>query len=147
MGRAAQAVCNEPRNCPAVALRGAVTALIVDDDAAFRRLLRQLLERAGCQVVAEASNGYEALAFSTALQPELITMDLEMPRLDGAAATALIAEDSSAAIVIVSSSHSRSKLDRALQAGAIAHIEKHKVTIELPNVVELVAARRRRGAA
>ena len=65
--------------------------LIADDHAALRKAFRQLLEkRDGLQVVGEAADGFQAIAQAHALQPDVILMDISMPRMDGIEATKLI---------------------------------------------------------
>jgi DNA-binding NarL/FixJ family response regulator len=69
-----------------------VRVLLVDDDVSFRVLVRTLLEAAGLpvEIVGEAGDGEEAIALAVELEPDVILMDLDMPRLDGAAATLAI---------------------------------------------------------
>ena len=66
--------------------------LLVDDDQSFRVLVRTLLEAGGLAVdiVGEAADGEQAIALALELRPDVILMDLDMPRLDGAAATLAI---------------------------------------------------------
>src|SRR5690348_9326821 len=78
--------------------------LIVDDDAAFRQVLRSLLEAAGLAVAGEAANGVEAVEFAGRLRPAAVTMDLDMPVRSGAAATREICSGGSPMVVIVSGS-------------------------------------------
>ena len=61
-----------------------ISVLIADDSMIFRRLMREALMRIdGCEIVGEASNGRLALEKITGLQPDLVTLDLEMPVLGG----------------------------------------------------------------
>src|SRR4051812_45698540 len=85
---------------------GGSTVLIVDDDAPIRVLIRHVLEDAGYTVVGEAANGAEGVARAAELSPDVITMDLEMPVLDGVGATERICADGCVPIVIVSGSGS-----------------------------------------
>lgn len=117
--------------------------LIVDDDPGFRALLAQLLAGAGHIVVGEAATGSEAVELAARLRPDVITMDLEMPAMNGAEATAAIcATGSCPSIVIVSGSRSSHYLAEALTAGARWHVAKADVGAELTAVVEALAVRR-----
>ena len=111
--------------------------LIADDDVGSRVLLRQVLERAGFVVAGEATNGAEAVRMANELQPDAITMDLEMPVMDGAAATRAICLNGSAPVivVIVSGLQSKERIAAALEAGARSHVTKRDVVEELPQVL------------
>jgi DNA-binding NarL/FixJ family response regulator len=61
----------------------AITLLIVDDDARFRRLAKQLLEREGFTVVGEAADGAGALTEVAALRPQVVLLDLQLPDASG----------------------------------------------------------------
>src|SRR5262245_35644783 len=96
-------------------LRPGVLRVLVVDDVGFMRIaLRQIIEADGdMQVVGEARNGEEAVALACELNPDVVTMDVEMPLMDGVEATRrIVAEVSPKPIVIMVSSHT--------QAGAVA---------------------------
>src|SRR5437868_6197386 len=86
------------------AVPGGRTVLIVDDDAAMRALILHVLEDAGYTIVGEAANGAEGVDRAAELSPDVITMDLEMPVLDGVGATERICAAGCVPIVIVSGS-------------------------------------------
>jgi CheY-like chemotaxis protein len=111
------------------------TVLIVDDDAPIRMLIRHVLEEAGYTVVGEAANGMEGIERAAELQPDVITMDLDMPVLDGATATERLCADGCAPIVIVSGSESSELVGRALAGGARWHVAKRDLVTQLPRVV------------
>ena len=85
-------------------LRSAQSVLIVDDHPSFRRCARALLTSEGFEVVGEAPDGTTALEAATALNPELILLDIQLPDIDGfEVARRMLAEDSKRQIVLVSS--------------------------------------------
>ena len=85
-------------------LRSAQGVLIVDDHPSFRRCARALLTSEGFEVVGEAADGAAALDAASALNPELILLDIQLPDIDGfEVARRLLAEDPKRQIVLVSS--------------------------------------------
>jgi DNA-binding NarL/FixJ family response regulator len=93
---------------------GAPRVLLVDDDADVRGALRGLLEDEGIEVVGEAGDGLEAVDSVRRSQPDVVLMDLRMPRLDGIGATRRIRELAPNVQVVVSTAYE----DVALQTGA-----------------------------
>lgn len=61
--------------------------LVVDDNSFMRITLRRIIENLGYEVVGEGSDGFEAIMLYKAYKPDLVTMDITMPRKDGIAAT------------------------------------------------------------
>lgn len=100
--------------------------LIVDDSAVDRRLLTHILDGdPQISVVGEAVNGAQAVEMALRLRPDVITMDIQMPVMDGFDATARIMEESPTPIVIVGSSvEGPDRAFRALNAGALTLIPK-----------------------
>jgi two-component system, response regulator PdtaR len=111
--------------------------LIVDDDDAVRSMLALVLEDAGCVVIGEASDGASAVRLAVRLRPDLITMDVDMPLLDGLAATRRIAALGIAPVIVVSGSPTSERLTAALDAGASCHISKLDAASELLPAVEV----------
>ena len=100
--------------------------LIADDHALFRDGLRSLLLAQGHEVIGEAKNGREAVELARQLQPDLLLMDVQMPELDGIAATRLItAEMPSLKVVILTASEAEEKLFDAIKSGAQGYLLKN----------------------
>lgn len=100
--------------------------LIADDHALFRESLKALVEARGYTVVGEAADGAQAVDLAIALRPELILLDLRMPRLDGLAATAqLRLHVPDARIVILTASEDEADLLQAVRAGAQGYLLKN----------------------
>jgi CheY-like chemotaxis protein len=112
--------------------------LVVDDDDAARSMLSLVLEDAGCFVVGEASDGFSGVRLAEQLRPDLITMDVDMPLLDGLAATRRIAALGIAPVIVVSGSPTNECCAAALAAGAWCHISKLDAVSELAPAVEVV---------
>lgn len=100
--------------------------LIADDHALFRDGLRSLLRAEGHDVVGEAKNGREAVDLTREIKPDLVLMDLQMPELDGLAATRLIVTESpDVKVVILTASEEETKLFDAIKAGAQGYLLKN----------------------
>ena len=104
-----------------------VRVLVVDDSGFFRRRVTEMLEAdPSLKVVGTANNGKEAVAQAKALKPDVITMDIEMPELDGISATRQIMQVAPTRIIMFSSlttDGARATLD-ALEAGALDFLPK-----------------------
>jgi two-component system chemotaxis response regulator CheY len=99
--------------------------LIVDDALIMRKRIREIAEAAGWQVAGEASDGEEAVALYQRERPDLVTLDIVMPKLDGVTALKQIIEaDPQARVVMVSAVNQKGKLAECIQAGAIDFIVK-----------------------
>ena len=99
--------------------------LIVDDAAFMRLVLKNMLEKNGYEVVGEASNGQEAIERYKVLSPDLVTMDITMPIMEGIEAVKRIREmDSNAKIIMCSAMGQQVMVVQSLQAGAKDFIVK-----------------------
>jgi two-component system, chemotaxis family, chemotaxis protein CheY len=93
--------------------------LIVDDAAFMRMMIKNILVEAGYEIVGEAENGHDALDKFKDLRPDLITMDITMPEMDGIEAVKKILEiERSANIVMCSAMGQQAMVIDAIQAGA-----------------------------
>lgn len=99
--------------------------LIVDDDPIVRLDIRSILETAGYEVVAEASDGFEAIEFCQKYQIDLAIVDIKLPLLDGLAASKKILDDTLASSVILLSGYSDDHyVQKAKRYGASAYMVK-----------------------
>lgn len=114
-----------------------IRVLIVDDSRTSRRLLRCLLEAEGYVVAGEAKDGEEGIKKYEELKPDLITLDITMPVLDGVGALKAIRErDRDVKIVMITAAGQRNKIIECLKEGANEFVTKPydaadvKMTIE-----------------
>ena len=99
--------------------------LIADDASFMRQMIREIIEPEGHDVVGEATNGIEAVDLFNELSPDLVTMDIVMPKRSGIdAVKAIVAEHPTACIVMCSALGQETLVMEALQAGARAFIVK-----------------------
>lgn len=106
--------------------------LLVDDHTLVRQGLRTLLEGEGLQVVAEASDGQEALSHAKALQPDIAIMDISMPRLNGLNATREMKRSSPKTKTILLTQHDEGQyIGEALEAGVKGYVLKNQAASEL----------------
>ena len=99
--------------------------LIVDDALIMRKRIRDIAEQAGWEVAGEAGDGEEAVALYQRETPDMVTLDIIMPRMDGVAALkTLIGNDPAARVVMISAVDQRDKLTECIQSGAIDFIVK-----------------------
>ena len=99
--------------------------LIVDDAAFMRMMIKNILIKNGFEVVGEASDGAQAVDKYKELKPDLVTMDITMPEMDGIAALKVIREfDPNAKVVMCSAMGQQAMVIDAIQAGAKDFIVK-----------------------
>jgi two-component system chemotaxis response regulator CheB len=102
-----------------------IRVLVVDDSAFARKVMREILQAAGFEVVGIARDGLEALELIAELTPDVITLDLMMPNLDGIGVLRALPKERAPRVVVVSVSNEESELGvEALQAGAINIVQK-----------------------
>ncbi|MDX6503894.1 MAG: hypothetical protein QOE29_1019 [Gaiellaceae bacterium] len=119
-----------------------IRVLLVDDHAVVREGLRAFLElQEGIEIAGEAADGEEAIVATLELEPDVVLMDLVMPRLDGLAAMRALREQAPAARVIVLTSFlDDDKLMPALRAGAAGYLLKNAEPQELVRAVRAASA-------
>jgi two-component system chemotaxis response regulator CheB len=121
-----------------------VRVLIVDDSPTLRIIIRRILEKdPGIQVVGEAANGEEAIACCRKLNPDIITMDIQMPGMDGYEAVRHIMAEMPRPIVVLTSTESDIRLGityKAIECGALMVLGKPKgMPVTDPEADKLIA--------
>lgn len=102
-----------------------VRVLIVDDSKTSRKMLRSILEDAGMEIIGEAADGQEALKLFTALKPDVVTLDITMPVMDGInALKKIMAADRTARVVMVTAAGQKGNVVEALKLGAFEFVTK-----------------------
>ncbi|MFI1915173.1 response regulator [Nocardia sp. NPDC020380] len=115
--------------------------LVVDDQDLFRAGFGMILSaQPDITVVGEAADGLEAVSQAAALAPDVVVMDIRMPRLDGVAATARICADTAAKVLVLTMFDADEYVYAALRAGASGFLLKDARREELVSAVRVVAA-------
>jgi two-component system, chemotaxis family, protein-glutamate methylesterase/glutaminase len=111
--------------------KAAIRLLIVDDDERFIAAVEAMLESADdIEVIGRAANGDEALRRAGELLPDVITMDIQMPVMDGVDATRMISHYFKVPIVVLTGSDSGQRVQEALAAGAVARVGQPRLRAE-----------------
>ena len=115
--------------------------MIAEDEALIRLDLAEMLAEEGYDVVGQAGDGEQAVALATQLRPDLVVMDVKMPKLDGIAAAALIAQERIAPVVMLTAFSQRDLVERARQSGAMAYLVKPFTKTDVVPAIEVAASR------
>jgi len=118
-----------------------IRVILADDHAVVRAGLRAVLSSAkDISVIAEATNGKEAVALAERFTPDVVIMDLTMPDMDGAAATkAILAEQTTTRVLVLTMHTEEEYLLPLLEAGASGYLVKSAADLELVTAVRAVA--------
>jgi len=126
------------------AIHPTVTAprvLVAEDEALIRLDLVEMLREEGYDVVGQAADGVQAVELAGELRPDLVIMDVKMPRRDGIEAASMIAGERIAPVVILTAFSQRDLVERARDAGAMAYLVKPFGKRDLVPAVELAISR------
>ena len=115
--------------------------VVAEDESLIRLDLVEMLREEGYDVVGEAADGQQAVELAVALRPDLVIMDVKMPRRDGIDAASEIAEKRIAPVVILTAFSQRELVEKARDAGAMAYLVKPFTKADLMPAVELAASR------
>ena len=115
--------------------------LVAEDETIIRLDLRELLERAGYEVCAEARDGVEAVELARSEQPDLAVLDVKMPRLDGIEAARRILDERPIPIVMLTAYGQDELVSRAVEAGVFGYLVKPFREQDLLPAIETARAR------
>lgn len=115
--------------------------VVAEDEALIRLDLVEMLREEGYEVVGEAGDGQRAVELAEELKPDLVIMDVKMPRRDGIDAASEIAERRIAPVVILTAFSQRELVERARDAGAMAYLVKPFSKSDLVPAIEVAASR------
>lgn len=123
------------------ATRKAPRVLVAEDEALIRLDLVEMLREEGYDVAGEAADGEEAIKLATELNPDLVILDVKMPKVDGIEAAQQIAGNRIAPVVILTAFSQRDLVERARDAGAMAYLVKPFAKRDLVPAIELAISR------
>ncbi len=115
--------------------------VIAEDEALIRLDLAEMLAEEGVEVVGQAADGEQAVALVEELRPDLVVMDVKMPKLDGISAAERIASQRIAPVVMLTAFSQRELVERARDAGAMAYLVKPFSKSDLVPAIEMAVSR------
>ena len=115
--------------------------VIAEDEALIRLDLAEMLAEEGYDVVGQAGDGEAAIELAERQRPDLVVLDVKMPKLDGIAAAQRIAEQRIAPVVILTAFSQRDLVERARDAGAMAYLVKPFTKNDLMPAIEMAVSR------
>lgn len=118
-----------------------IQVLVAEDDYLIRDLLRDQLSREGYEVIGEAVNGVEAVTQTLELHPDVILMDIRMPKMDGIEATRQIWRTRPTPVIVLSALDEPKTIDEAIEAGASAYLLKPPTRGDIQRAIKTSVAR------
>jgi two-component system, response regulator PdtaR len=115
--------------------------VVAEDESLIRLDLVEMLAEEGYEVVGEAGDGEQAVALATEHKPDLVVMDVKMPKMDGISAAEKIAAERVAPVVMLTAFSQRELIERAREAGAMAYVVKPFGKNDLVPAIEIAIAR------
>lgn len=115
--------------------------LVAEDEALIRFDLVELLTDEGYEVVGQAGDGEAAVEMARELEPDLVVMDVKMPKMDGIAAAEIIASERIAPVVMLTAFSQRDLVEQAREAGAMAYVMKPFDASDVVPAIEIAIAR------
>lgn len=132
---------SEPAERKAVAEDGPRTVVVAEDEAVNRMDLVAMLEDNGYEVVGQAANGEEAVELTRKYRPDVVCMDVKMPRMDGIAAAGIICDENIAPVVMLTAFSQTDLVKKATGAGAMAYVTKPYEESKLLPTLEVAMGR------
>lgn len=115
--------------------------LVAEDEALIRLDIVETLTGAGFEVVGEAADGAEAIELALELEPDVVVMDVKMPKMDGITSAEQILKELSCAVVMLTAFSQAELVERAAEAGAMAYVVKPFGPNDLIPAVEIALSR------
>lgn len=115
--------------------------VVAEDEALIRLDIVEILSGRGFDVVAQADNGEDAVALAQEHRPDVVLMDVKMPRMDGISAAEQIATQRIAPVVLLTAFSQKELVDRATEAGAMAYVVKPFTENDLIPAIEVAMSR------
>jgi len=115
--------------------------VVAEDEALIRLDLVEMLKEAGYDVVGQAGDGQKAIELTEELNPDLVVMDIKMPKLDGISAAEKIAGARLAPVVILTAFSQKDLVEKARDAGAMAYLTKPFTINDLMPAIEVAVSR------
>jgi AmiR/NasT family two-component response regulator len=115
--------------------------VIADDESIIRMNLKETLVGLGYLVVGEAGDGVSVINLARELRPDLVVMDIKMPKLDGIQAAKVLTEERIAPVLLLTAYSDRELVDRAREAGVVNYVVKPFRDTELLPAIEIALAR------
>ena len=122
-------------------VRPPLRVVVAEDEALIRMDLVEMLAEEGYEVVGQAPDGEAAVELAERERPDLVVLDVKMPRLDGITAAQRIAEQRIAPVVILTAFGQREVVERARDAGAMAYVVKPFTKNDLVPAIEMAVSR------
>lgn len=115
--------------------------VVAEDESLIRLDIVETLQDNGFEVVGEAGDGERAVELATELRPDLVVMDVKMPKMDGISAAERLSEGKIAPVVLLTAFSQKELVERASEAGALAYVVKPFTPNDLLPAIEIALAR------
>lgn len=118
-----------------------IRLIIADDESIIRMNLKETLVGLGYLVIGEAGDGVSVINLARELRPDLVLMDIKMPKLDGIQAAKVLTQEKISPVLLLTAYSDRDLVDRAKEAGVVNYIVKPFREAELLPAIEIALAR------